>query len=69
MMIVAFEEVLKHMEQDEIELQTLWRQVKILKGYLAEVVSPLDLEHSEKIVNAILREGEGVWLNSFLKDC
>ena len=68
-MTMGVKEVLKNMEQDEIELQTLWRQVEILKGYLAEVVGPLDPEHHEETLNTILREGEGVWLNPFLKAC
>ena len=57
MITMGVKEVLKHMEQDEIEIQ---RKVEILKGYLAEVVGPLDPERPEETLNTILREGEGV---------
>ena len=43
------------MEQDEIEIQTLQRQVEILKGYLAEVVGPPDPECPEETLNTILK--------------
>ena len=69
MMIMGVKEVLNHMEQDEIEIRTLRRQVEILKGYLAKVVGPLDPERPEQTLNTILREGEGVRLNPFLKAC
>ena len=59
-MTVGVKEVLSHMEQDEIEIRTLRRQVEILKGYLAEVIGSLDSECPEETLNAILREGEGV---------
>ena len=69
MMTMGVKDILKHMEHDEIETQTLQRKVEILKGYLAKVICPLDLEHPKETLNTILREGEGVRLNPFLKAC
>ena len=69
MMTIGVKDVLKHMEQGEIKIQTLRRKVEILKGYLAKFVGPLDPKHPEHTLNSILREGEGVRLNPFLKDC
>ena len=69
MMTMGVKEVLKHMEQDEIEIRTLQRQVEILKGYLAEVVGPLDPECPEETLNTIPREGEGTRINPFLRAC
>ena len=57
------------MEQDEIEIQTLQRQVEILKGYLAKAIGPLDPKHLEWTLNTILREGGGVQLDTFFKAC
>ena len=69
MMSMGVKEVLKHMEQDEIEIQTLRRQVEILKGYLSDVIGPLDPERAEDTLNAILKEGESTRLNPFLRAC
>ena len=69
MMTMGVKEVLKHMERDEIEIQTLRRQVEILKGYLFEVVGPLDPECPEETLNAILKERESSRLNPFLRAC
>ena len=43
--------------------------MEILKGYLAKVVGPLDPKCLEETLNNILKEGEGVRLNTFLKAC
>ena len=57
-MTMGVKEVIKHMEQNEIEIQTLQTQVEILKGYLAEVVGPLDPECPEETLNTILKKGK-----------
>ena len=46
---------------------TLRRKNKILKGYLAKVFSPLDLEHLEETLNVALDriDGGGVHLDPF----
>ena len=67
MMTMGVKEVIKHMEQEEVKLPTLQSEVKILKGYIAKVVCPLDPEHPKQNLNTILREGGGVQLNPFLK--
>ena len=41
----------------------------ILKGYLSDVVGPLDPEHPKDTLNAILKEGESTRLNPFLRAC
>ena len=69
MMSMGVKEVLKHMEQDEIQIQMLRRQVEILKGYLSEVIGPLDPERPEETLNSILKEGESTRLNPFLRAC
>ena len=66
-MTMGVKDILKHMEQDEIEIKTLWRQVEILKGYIAKFVGPLDPKCLEETLNAILREGEGTRLNPFFE--
>ena len=43
--------------------------MEILKGYLSEVIGPLDPERSEETLNAILKEGESARLNPFLRSC
>ena len=43
-MTMGVKDILKHIELDEIEIQTHWPQFEILKGYLAEVIGPLDPE-------------------------
>ena len=68
-MTTGVKDILKNMEQDEIEIRTLQRQVEILKGYLAKKIGPLDLEFPEETLNTILREGEGARLNPFLRAC
>ena len=47
----------------------LHRKNEILKGYLAKVVGPLDLEHPNKTLNTALerRHVGGVHLDIFLK--
>ena len=57
------------MKQDEAEIRTLRRQVEILKGYISEVIGPLDPEHPEETLNTILKEGEITRLNPFLRAC
>ena len=66
---MGVKEVIKNIEQDEAKLQTLQRQVEILKGYLVEVVGPLDLKHPKETLNTILREGGGVQFDPFLNAC
>ncbi len=60
MMTIRVKEVLNHMECNEVEIKALRRQVEILKGYLAEVIGPLDSEHPEESLTTILKVGEGV---------
>lgn len=67
----GMKEVFKNLEQDEEELITLQKKNEILKGYLNEVVGPLDPEHPEETLNATLekRDKEAVQLDPFLKSC
>ena len=46
-------------------------QNEILKGYLAEVLGPLDPEHPEETLNAALdkRDGGGICFDLFLNAC
>lgn len=69
MVTMGINEVFRDMEQKEIELRTLRRQIEILRGYLAEVVGPLDPNHPKETLNTILREGGSVQSDPFLKAC
>ena len=51
---IGMKEVFKHIDQDRAELITLWRQNEILKGYLSEVVGPLDPTNPEETLNTTL---------------
>ena len=66
---MGIKEIMKKMGEDEVEIQALRRQVEILKGYLAEVVGPLDPESPEETLNTVLREGGAVHLDPFLRAC
>ena len=43
--------------------------MEVLKGYLSEVIGPLDPERPEETLNSILKEGESARLNQFLRAC
>ena len=43
--------------------------MEALKGYLSKVIGPLDPECPEETLNAILKEGESMRLNPFLRAC
>ena len=67
MFTMGIKKVFKTLDQEGAELGTLCRKNKILRGYLVEVVGPLDPEHPEETLNVVLREGGGVHLDPFLK--
>ena len=67
MVTMGVKELMKNMGEDEMEIQALQRHVKILKGYLAEVVDPLDPKRPEETLNTFLREGGAVHLDPFLR--
>ena len=69
MVTMGIKEVVQNIEQDEEELCTLHRKIEILRGYLAEVVGPLDHKHPKEILNTILREGGAMHIDPFLKAC
>ena len=52
-------------------LITLWKQNEILRGYLNELVGPLDPKNLKETLNATLekRDKENVHLDPFLKAC
>ena len=52
-----------------MEIQALRRQVEIVKGYLAEVIGPLDPEHPKETLNTILREEGAIHMDPFLRAC
>ena len=54
-------EFFRHLEQDGAELITLWRENKILKLYLSEVVGPLDPTNLKESLNTTLeRRDNGI---------
>lgn len=71
MVTIGMKEVFRHLEQDETKLINLWKHNEILRGYLNEVVGPLDPKNIEETLNVALekREKENVQLDPFLKAC
>lgn len=71
MATLGMKDVFRSFEQEGAELITLCRQNEILRGYLVEVVGPLDLEHPEETLNTALkrRDGGGVQMDPFFNAC
>lgn len=45
MITMGMKEVFRHMDQDEYELIVLRKQNEILRGYLHEIMGPIDLDN------------------------
>ena len=61
MVTTGMKEVFRSLEKDGAELITLRQQNEILKGYLSEVVGPLDLANPEETLKLVVeRRDRGV---------
>ena len=59
--------VFTHLDKDESELLTLRKYNELLRGYLNEVVGPIDLENLEIVLGATLERKETrALMDSFL---
>ena len=54
MVTPEMKDVFRSLEKDGAELITLWWQKKILKGYLSEVIGPLDPTNPEETLKVVV---------------
>lgn len=59
MVSIGMKEIFRGLGGEGSKLIMLQRQNEILKGYLAEVIGPLDPKHPEETLNATIKRRDG----------